>query len=53
VLADDVIRAIVANEPQGRLVVVATSDRAVVASVCGRGAHGVPSAVLVQRLSRT
>ena len=31
VLADDVIRALVAAEPQGRPVVVATSDRAVVA----------------------
>ena len=30
VLADDVIRALVAAEPQGRPVVVATSDRAVV-----------------------
>ena len=52
VLADDVIRALVAGEPQGRPVVVATSDRAVLASVCAHGAHGVPSAVLLARLSR-
>jgi predicted RNA-binding protein with PIN domain len=53
VLADDVIRALVAAEPQGRPVVVATSDKAVVASVCAHGAHGVGSAVLLQRLARS
>jgi predicted RNA-binding protein with PIN domain len=53
VLADDVIRALVAAEPHGRPVVVATSDKAVIATVCARGAHGVPSAVLLQRLART
>ena len=37
VLADDVIRALVAAEPQGRPVVVATSDKAVVTSVCAHG----------------
>ncbi len=52
VLADDVIRDLVAAEPQGRPVLVATSDRAVVASVRRRGAHAVPSAVLLQRLGR-
>ena len=43
VLADDVIRELVAAEPRGRPVVVATSDRAVVTSVCRSGAHTVPS----------
>jgi len=52
VLADDVIRAIVAAEPQGRPVAVATSDRAVVASVRAHGAYSVPAAVLVARLAR-
>jgi predicted RNA-binding protein with PIN domain len=52
VLADDVIRDLVAAEPQGRPVLVATSDRAVVQSVRACGAHAVPSAVLVTRLVR-
>jgi predicted RNA-binding protein with PIN domain len=52
VLADDVIRDLVAAEPQGRPVVVATSDRAVVRSVRRSGAHAVPSTVLLTRLVR-
>jgi predicted RNA-binding protein with PIN domain len=52
VLADDVVRDLVAAEPQGRPVVVATSDRAVIASVRRSGAHSVPSAVLLARLVR-
>jgi predicted RNA-binding protein with PIN domain len=44
VLADDVIRSLVAVEPEGRPIVVATSDRAVVDSVRKRGAYTVPSA---------
>ncbi len=52
VLADDVIRSIVAAEPHGRPVAVVTSDRAVVASVRSWGAYAVPSAVLVTRLAR-
>jgi predicted RNA-binding protein with PIN domain len=52
VLADDVIRDLVAAEPQGRPVAVATSDRAVVRSVRGCGAHTVASAVLLARLVR-
>jgi predicted RNA-binding protein with PIN domain len=52
VLADDVIRDLVAAEPQGRPVVVATSDQAVARSVRARGAHTVPSAVLLARLVR-
>jgi predicted RNA-binding protein with PIN domain len=53
VLADDVIRDLVAAEPQGRPVVVATSDRAVVESVRRSGAHSVPSAILLGRLTRS
>jgi predicted RNA-binding protein with PIN domain len=52
VLADDVIRALVAAEPEGRPVVVVTSDRAVADSVRRRGAHPVPSVVLLSRLGR-
>ncbi len=50
VIADDVIRALVAAEPQGRPVLVATSDAAVVRSVQRRGAYTLPSATLVARL---
>ncbi|WP_370943188.1 NYN domain-containing protein [Amycolatopsis sp. cg5] len=52
VLADDVIRSLVAAEPPGRPMVVATSDRAVADSVRSGGAHPVPAAVLVSRLGR-
>jgi predicted RNA-binding protein with PIN domain len=52
VLADDVIRALVAAEPEGRPVVVVTSDRAVAESVRRRGAHPVPSSVLLARFGR-
>lgn len=53
VLADDVIRALVTAEPEGRPVVVVTSDRAVADSVRRRGAHPVPSAVLLARIGRS
>jgi len=52
VLADDVIRSLVTAEPPGRPMVVASTDRAVADSVRRKGAHPVPSAVLVSRLSR-
>lgn len=52
VLADDVVRALVAAEPEGRPVLVVTSDRAVVASVRRGSAHALPSAVLLARLVR-
>jgi predicted RNA-binding protein with PIN domain len=52
VQADDVIRALVDAEPQGRQIVVATSDRAVVTSVRQRGAYAVASALLIARLNR-
>lgn len=50
VLADDVIRDLVAAEPRGRPLLVATSDQEVVRSVRRRGAHSVPSAILLRRL---
>ncbi|MBB3051934.1 putative RNA-binding protein with PIN domain [Prauserella isguenensis] len=53
VLADDVIRDLVAAEPHGRPVIVATSDQEVVTAVRRSGAHAVPSHVLLTRLGRT
>ncbi|MCF7548317.1 NYN domain-containing protein [Pseudonocardia sp. WMMC193] len=50
VIADDVIRDLVAAEPQGRPLLVASSDKAVAESVRRRGAHSVPSSVLLGRL---
>ncbi|MBC3191282.1 NYN domain-containing protein [Pseudonocardia sp. C8] len=50
VLADDVLRDLVAAEPAGRPLLVATSDQEVVRSVRRRGAHTVPSAILLRRL---
>jgi predicted RNA-binding protein with PIN domain len=52
VIADDVVRDVVAAEPVGRPLVVASSDREVVDSVRASGAHTVASAVLVERLAR-
>lgn len=52
VIADDVIRALVAAEPQGRPVLVATSDAEVVRSVQRRGAYTVPSTAILTRLVR-
>lgn len=52
VIADDVIRSLVAAEPRGRPLVVATSDREIVDSVRSRGAHAVSSAILLGRLGR-
>ncbi|GAB3281380.1 NYN domain-containing protein [Parasphingorhabdus pacifica] len=52
VQADDVIRALVEAEPQGRQLIVATSDRAVATSVRHRGAYAVASAVLLGRINR-
>ncbi|HEX4249604.1 MAG TPA: NYN domain-containing protein [Pseudonocardia sp.] len=52
VLADDVIRELVAAEPAGRPLLVATSDRAVADSVRRRGAHPLPSRVLLDLLGR-
>jgi predicted RNA-binding protein with PIN domain len=52
VLADDVIRSLVAAEPPGRPLVVATSDKAVADSTRNSGAHSVASAILLMRLGR-
>lgn len=52
VIADDVIRDLVAAEPAGRPIVVATSDRAVADSTRSSGAHPVASAVLLSLLGR-
>jgi len=52
VLADDVIRELVAAEPPGRPLLVATSDRAVADSVRRGGAHPLPSRVLLDLLGR-
>ena len=52
VIADDVIRSLVGAEPEGRPLVVASSDREVADSVRRRGAHPVASAVLLARLGR-
>jgi predicted RNA-binding protein with PIN domain len=53
VLADDVIRDLVAAEPVGRPVVVASSDRAVADSVQRAGAHPMASSVLLDLLKRS
>lgn len=52
VQADDVIRALVDAEPQGRQLIVATSDRAVMSSVRQHGAYTVASDVLLSRINR-
>jgi len=53
VIADDVIRDLVAAEPRGRPVVVVSSDRAVVEDVARSGARTVASPGLSRLLSRT
>ncbi|MCW2781568.1 MAG: hypothetical protein JWR35_2017 [Marmoricola sp.] len=53
-IADDVIRDLVAAEPEGRVVVVVTSDRAVVDDVTRKaGVRAVDSAALIRLLSRS
>ncbi|PZS33553.1 MAG: RNA-binding protein [Pseudonocardiales bacterium] len=49
-IADDLIRRLVAAEPEGRPVVVVTSDQQVVTDVQRAGAWTVPSEVLLARL---
>jgi predicted RNA-binding protein with PIN domain len=51
--ADDLIRRLVAAEPEGRPVLVVSSDREVAAAARRPGAVAVPSAVLVRRLDRS
>ena len=52
-LADDLIRQLLLAEPEGRTVVVASSDGAVAASARGIGAWSVPAAVLLARIERS
>ncbi|QIX26308.1 hypothetical protein ncot_06595 [Nocardioides sp. JQ2195] len=52
VIADDVIRDLVAAEPQGRVVVVVTTDQAIVTDVRRAGARPMASAALVSLLAR-
>ena len=52
VIADDVIRSLVAAEPTGRPVVVVTSDQAVARDVQRGGARVVDAVVLTRLLSR-
>jgi predicted RNA-binding protein with PIN domain len=47
VIADDVIRQLVAAEPRGRVVVVVTGDQAVARDVARDGARTVPVAALL------
>ena len=52
VIADDVIRELVAAEPEGRVVVVVTADRAVARDVTRDGARVVPPGALLDLLTR-
>lgn len=52
VIADDVIRRLVAAEPAGRLLLVVTSDRAVVGDVALAGARAAASDVLLRLIGR-
>lgn len=51
VIADDVIRQLVAAEPRGRVVVVVTGDQAVVRDVVRSGARAVPASALITVIS--
>ena len=53
VIADDVIRDLVAAEPQGRVVIVVSSDREVARDVVRAGARSAASSALVGLLSRS
>ena len=53
VIADDVIRDLVAAEPTGRVVVVVTSDQEVARDVVRAGARSVAADALVALLART
>jgi predicted RNA-binding protein with PIN domain len=50
VIADDVIRDLVAAEPHGRVVVVVTNDRAVIVDVVAEGARAATSEALLNLL---
>jgi predicted RNA-binding protein with PIN domain len=51
-IADELIRRLVRAEPQGRVVVVVSSDREVADGVRAAGARPVPSAALARLLDR-
>ena len=51
VIADDVIRQLVAAEPRGRVVVVVSGDQAVVRDVVRSGARAVPASALIGVIS--
>ena len=51
--ADELIRRLVRLEPEGRPVVVVSSDREVADGVRGSGARPVPAATLLRRLARS
>ncbi|WP_243060343.1 NYN domain-containing protein [Nocardioides sp. SR21] len=53
VIADDVIRDLVAAEPEGRVVVVVTADQAVARDVVRDGARVVPPEALLDLLARS
>jgi hypothetical protein len=53
VIADDVIRDLVAAEPRGRPVVVVSSDAEVVRDVSQEGARAVASSALTRLLGRS
>nr|WP_232523737.1 NYN domain-containing protein [Nocardioides sp. MAH-18] len=52
VLADDVVRDLVSVEPQGRVVVVVTADRAVATDVAAAGARVVDPDALLGLIAR-
>jgi predicted RNA-binding protein with PIN domain len=52
VIADDVIRELVGAEPEGRVVVVVTADRAVARDVTRGGARVVPPEALLELVAR-
>jgi predicted RNA-binding protein with PIN domain len=52
VIADDVIRDLVSAEPEGRVVVVVTSDQAVARDVVRAGARSVAAEALVALITR-
>ncbi|MBB1255723.1 NYN domain-containing protein [Streptomyces sp. OF3] len=51
--ADELIRRLVRAEPEGRPVVVVSTDREVADGVAAAGARPVPSVLLLKRLGRT
>ena len=52
-IADELIRRLVAAEPQGRPLIVVSSDKEVADGVRRSGARPVPSSMLVRRLGRS